>query len=350
MAVQFAVRAQEAPSARNGSNLTIGVNEGIELMSLVQCLSGHLCPGTPSPYLDDIRRQFGPYRMHPAVMMLFDAKFQVYPDLVECGLMLYGFPDIKMRPIPDSCSWVKLASRDSLTRYLRLCMQFYRDTHFHDFYAAHRAMYVQWEKGLRDSIAEPVRIFDSLINTRRERHWMICLDPLNDWGAHTILPGNVNPLYAQYFIYQLGYFGARDKNGNMLFATDLYNFAWHEGTHAFTDSILIRAAPSIDSLAFLLPRNPQLDHQNINNWGHYFNELIPRAVSLALTKQFRSAAEYTNLLKAEQEEGFVQVGEVSELIYADFVHERRVSRFELLLPEILALLRKEGTATGEKKG
>jgi Domain of unknown function (DUF4932) len=347
---QSAVRAQDAPPARNASNLTIEVNEGIELMSLVQYLGGHLCTATPSPYMDDIHRHFGAYRTHPAVMMMFDFRFPVYTDFVECGLMLNGFPDIKMRPIPDSCSWAKLAGRDTLTRYLRLCMQFYRDSHFHDFYAAHRAMFAQWEKGLRDSIAEPIRIFDSLINTRRDRHWMICMDPLNDWGAHTITPSNVNPMYSNYFIYQLGYFGQKDKNGYMLFATDLYNFAWHEGTHAFTDSILIRAELSIDSLSALLPKNPRLERQNIHDWGHYFNELIPRAVSLALTKQFRPEEEYTKLLKEEQDKGFVHVREVSDLIYSDFVHERRGSSFEVLLPEILALLRKEGTARAEKKG
>jgi hypothetical protein len=339
---QLVAGAQADTPAASGSNLTIEVNEGIELLSLVQYLGGHLCTGTPSPYMDDIHRYFGAFRLHPAVMMMFDAKFTVYTDFVECGLMFYNFPDIKMRPIPDSCSWAKLAGRDTLSKYLRLCMQFHRDTHFHEFYEAHRATYAKWEKGLRDSIAEPIRIFDSLINTRHDRHWLICMDPLNDWGAHTIMPRNINPLYSQYFIYQLGYFGEKDKNGNMLFATDLYNFAWHEGTHAFTDSILIRAEPSIDSLSVLLPKNPRLERQNIKDWGHYFNELIPRAVSVALTKQFRPEEEYTKLLKEEQDRGFVHVKAVSDLIYTDFVHERNVNSFEALLPEILALLKNEG--------
>jgi hypothetical protein len=150
----------------------------------------------------------------------------------------------------------------------------------------------------------------------------------------------VNPLYRRYFIYQLGYFGDKDKEGHMLFATNLYDFAWHEGTHAFTDSMLIRAAPAIDSLSALMPVSPQLERQNIHDWGHYFNELIPRAVSLALTKQFRPEEEYRRLLAMEQERGFVHVKAVSDLVYAEYVHERRVDNFEALLPEILALLRR----------
>jgi hypothetical protein len=324
------------------SNLTIQVNEGVELLSLVQYLGGHLDNNTPSPYKNDVRRHFGSYRTHPAVMMMFNFDFRVYGDLVECGLVYYGFPDIKMRRLPDSCTWTKLAGRDTLEKYLQLCMQFYRDTHFHAFYTAHHDMFTQWASSLRDSIQEPVRIFDSLINTRRDKHWLVLMDPLNDWGAHTIMPRNVNERYRDYFIYQLGYFGHKDAAGHMTFAADLYNFAWHEGTHAFTDSMLIRDSVAIDSLSALMPHNPRLSNQNINDWGHYFDELIPRAVSLALHKQFRTAEAYEKLLNNEEKQGFVHVKAVSELIYTDFVHERKVNSFEEMLPLILDLLKKKG--------
>jgi hypothetical protein len=83
-----------------------------------------------------------------------------------------------------------------------------------------------------------------------------------------------------------------------------------------------------------MPDNPRLKGQNITDWQHYFAELVPRAVSLALHKQFRPAA-YGRLLQAEEGRGFVHVKAVSEIIYADFIHERKVSNFEGLISEIL---------------
>ncbi len=323
------------------SNLTIQVNEGIELLSVVQYLGGHLPNNTPSPFKNDIRRYFGSYRMHPAVMMMFNFDFTVYPDMVENGLAYDGFPDIKMHPLPDSSLWLQLAGRDTLNKYLRLCMQFYRDTHFHTFYLAHQPMFAQWASGLRDSIEEPIRIFDSLINSRRDKHWLVLMDPLNDWGAHTIMARNANERYRDYFIYQLGYFGDKDAAGHMAFTADLYNFAWHEGTHAFTDSLLIRDSVAIDSLSALMPNSPRLKDQNINDWAHYFNELIPRAVSIALHRQFRPASAYQRLLNSEERQGFVHVKVVSDLIYADFIHQRKVNSFEELLPLILDLLKNQ---------
>jgi hypothetical protein len=322
------------------SNLTIQVNEGVELLSVVQYLSGHLANNTPSPYRDDVRHYFGRYRTHPAVMTMFNFNFHIYTDLVELGILYHDFPNIKMDPLTDDCPWFRQMDRKTLEEYMRQCMQFYKDAHFHEFYVAHQPWFAQWASGLRDSIGQPVRIFDSLINTKHDHHWLICMDPLNDWGAHTIMPHAINPRYSNYFIYQLGYFGDKDCNGKMAFNADLYNFAWHEGTHAFTDSIMTKFSVSIDSLSDLLPSNPRLARQNITTWSHYFNELIPRAVSVALHRRFRSPEQYRKLLEGEEEQGFVHVRAVSELIYNDFVNQRKIDSFEALLPEIIARLRK----------
>ena len=111
-------------AAAPAQNLTIRVDEGIELMSVLQYLSGHLGNETGSPYKTDIKRYFGPYRCHPAVTWFFNANWPVYPDLVECGLVFDHFPDIRMRRLPDSCSWFKFVNRDTLDTFLHMAMQF----------------------------------------------------------------------------------------------------------------------------------------------------------------------------------------------------------------------------------
>lgn len=322
-------------------NLTIGVQEGIELMSIIQYLGGHLENNTPSPYKNDVRKYFTPYRNHPAVLAMFNFDYRIYSDLVECGLTMSDFPHIQRSAVPDSSVWYKSFSKDSLNWYLDLCLQFYKDTHFHDFYMAHQAMYKSWAEGLTKSVKEPIRIFDSLIDLKAEHRWMICMDPINDWGAHTIMPDHMNNAYAGYYIYQLGYFGDKDSAGNMSFGADLYDFVWHEGTHAFTGPLLDKYKSSVDSLSYLMPNSAVLRHQSIQDgdFEHYFNELLPRAVSMALTRQFRSNEEYQNLLDSEKNRrGFVHVDTVADLIYTDYVHERKVPNFEGVLLEIFAML------------
>ncbi len=320
-------------------NLTIGVQEGIELMSVIQYLGGHLENNTPSPYKNDVRRYFTPYRNHPAVLAMFNFDYKIYSDFVECGLTFYDLPQIHMRALPDSSIWYKSFSKDSLTQYLRLCMDFYRDTKFHQFYLAHQEMYHQWANGLAVSIREPIRIFDSLIDVRQQNHWLICMDPLNDWGAHTIMPNLVNPAYEGFYIYQLGYFGGKDSSGNMSFHADLYNFAWHEGTHACIEAILKAKKASIDSFSYLMPHDPVLAHQNIDDWDHYFDELIPNAVSLALCRQFKSPEEYEKQRKHELQAGFVHASDVADLIYTEFVHNSNVNDFSIVVSDILVMLR-----------
>src|ERR1700755_559097 len=97
-------RPQSTPSNLNpnvSSNLTIQVNEGIELLSVVQYLGGHLDNNTLSPYRRDIQRHFGSYRTHPAVMTMFNFDYHIYTDFVELGLAFSDFPNIKMNPLPD---------------------------------------------------------------------------------------------------------------------------------------------------------------------------------------------------------------------------------------------------------
>jgi hypothetical protein len=320
-------------------NLTIQVHEGIELMSVVQYLGSQLNMTTPSPYRKDIARFFLAYRNHPAVNMIFSLTGPVYPDLTECGLAFYNFPDIRLRPLPDSCPWFRYIPRDTLDAYLRLVMQFYKDSHFHDFFVAEQETYGVWAASLRASVVEPIRIFDSLIDTHGDSRWLVCMDPLNGWGAHTIQPRNVNPTYSGTYIYQLGYFGDTDSLGRMTFGANIYDLAWHEGTHAFTDPLLRKWAKSIDSLAALFPASPALREQNVNDWAHYFDELLPRAVSVALHRRFRSQEAYKKVLTAENERGFIHVGAVADVIYDDFIATRKVRDFDALMPRILATLR-----------
>ena len=326
------------PESRS-ADITVTVQEGIELLSTIQYLGCQLANSTPSSYKQEIKTYFLPYRSHPAVTTIFMMSPTIYPDLTELGLLFYDFPAIKMRPMPDSSSWYKSIPRKELEEYLRFCMKFYRDSRFHTFYSAHQQEYAGWGGQLKKSMEEPAGIFARHFSGDAPLHWLVCLDPLNDWGAHTIVPRKLSAELKNHIVYQLGYFGDKTPEGGMRFKMNVYDFTWHESAHAISDGILAQYRTEIDSLSWMMKNDPALKKQNITDWAHYFDELIARSISIALHKQYRSATDHEKLLQFETGRGFIYAADVSDIIYDNLIHEQKISSFRELLPLLFTTLK-----------
>jgi hypothetical protein len=324
---------------RSQTNLVVEVNEGVSLLTTIQYLSGQLHNSTSSDYKTTLKTYFLPYRNHPAVKELFLLD-NIYPDLTELGFGFFNFPDIKMHPLPDSLSWYKYIPKPVLENYLKKCMQFYKQTKFHSFHLSQKKYYAGWAEKFTSDIKRPVAIFNSTFGNRDSLNWYICLEPLNDWGAHTYTQ-KTNPLFKKYITYQQGYFGDVDSAGKMVFKANVYDVIWHEGTHAITDNILKRYRTEINALSVLMKEDVALKKQNISDWPHYFNELVARSVSLALFKKYLKQVSYEQLLKIETGRGFIHVKDVSDVIVNSFLKEGSVIAFEDIFPEIFEMLREK---------
>ncbi len=320
-------------------NLTVAVHEGVSLLTTIQYLSGQLSNSTPSVYKTAVKKYFLPYRDHPAVKQLF-LMDNIYPDLTELGFSFYNFPDIQMYPLPDSLSWYKYITKSELEKYLKNCMDFYRKSRFHAFHLSQEEQYKAWSSQFAVQISKPVTIFNTTFGTEDNLGWYICLEPLNDWGAHTYTK-KINPFFKQLITYQQGYFGEKDSLGNMIFRTNYYDLAWHEGTHAISDAILKRYRKEIDDLSQLMKQNEALKRQNIRDWDHYFNELIARSVSIALFKKHLKPASYEQLLNMETGRGFIHAPDVSEVIFTRFLAEGSSIKFEDVFPYIFDMLKEK---------
>lgn len=318
-------------------NLTVAVHEGVSLLTTIQYLSGQLNNSTPSVYKTSVKKYFLPYRDHPAVKELF-LMDNIYPDLTELGFGFYNFPDIRMYPLPDSLSWYKYIPKPELEKYLQLCMDFYRKTRFHAFHLSQQSNYAAWSAQFTDQISKPVTIFNTTFAVADSLGWYICLEPLNDWGAHTYTK-KINPFFNKLITYQQGYFGNKDSLGNMIFKTNYYDLAWHEGTHAISDPILERYNKEIQALSQLMKQNDALQRQNIRDWDKYFDELIARSVSIALFKKHLKPASYEQLLKMETGRGFIHAQDVSEVIFTRFLADGAAIKFEDVFPYIFDMLR-----------
>jgi hypothetical protein len=337
--ILFSISIFLSVQAKSQHNLTVEVNEGVSLLTTIQYLAGQLHNSTASPYKTELKKYFLLYRNHPAVKELF-LMDNIYPDLTELGFGFYNFPDIKMHPLPDSLSWYKYISKPALENYLRLCMQFYKQAKFHSFHLSQMVNYNDWSTKFANEIKKPIAIFNTHFGSSDSLQWYICLDPLNDWGAHTYTQ-KTNSFFNNYITYQQGYFGDKDSLGKMVFKANVYDIAWHEGTHAISDAILKKYKDAINELAVLMRQDEALKRQNINDWSHYFNELIARSVSLALFKKHLKPASYEQLLKIETGRGFIHVRDVADIIFAEFLSDGSGKKFAAIFPDIFEMLRQK---------
>ncbi len=325
--------------AQSQQNMIVEVHEGVSLLSTIQYLSGQLHNSTTSAYKTAVKEYFLPYRNHAAVKEMFLME-NIYPDLTELGFGFYNFPDIKMYPLPDSLSWYKYISKPALEHYLKQCMKFYKESRFHAFHLSQKNNFTVWADKFAVDIKRPITIFNSTFGNRDSLNWYICLEPLNDWGAHTYTQ-KTNPFFNKYITYQQGYFGDKDSAGRMIFKANVYDIVWHEGTHAISDKILERYEKEINELSVLMKQDDALKRQNIKDWPHYFNELIARSMSLALFKKHLKPVSYEQLLKVETGRGFIHVKDVADVIYSNFLVDGPTKKFEDIFPEIFEMLQQK---------
>ncbi|WP_175471050.1 DUF4932 domain-containing protein [Hymenobacter psychrophilus] len=336
------------PSA---DQLTVTVHPGIELFTVVQMLAGKYHPmPNKSAYAKEAEAYFTPFANHPAVQYARQLK-KVYPDLPELGYCLDNFPAVRIH-YPAQTDWYSMNGKDSIQTYMRLCKQFFDDSHFWAFYQQHRADYAAWAQPVRAYIASENLIgkLDSLYRFRGQApNWTICLDPLNSWGAHAIMPKNLNPRYADRVVYSVGFLNRESTDTSVpafSLGAESAVTVWHEGSHIYTKALQQQHKAAIGKLAYLFNRNDAgMKHNNIDDWAHCFDENLVRGVVIALFRQYQSPKEARKQAAHEVIGDFQYAGDIADVISARYSGQRTYPDFEQFFPEILAYLaRKYPTA------
>ena len=270
---------QPAP-ATTPSRVTVTVHPGIELFTVVQLLAGQYPMPNPSAYATDAQTFFAPFANHPAVLHV-KKMGRVYSDLPELGYCFDNFPAVRVY-YPDSLNWYATYGKDTVQTYMRLCQQFYTDTHFWDFYQRHQADYKAWAGPVQTELVHQglVAKLDSFYRFVGDARWVVCLDPLNSWGAHTIMTKQLNPRYTNQVVYNVGSF-KRDNNPTdppaFTVGSEAVNMVWHEGSHSITHDLQQQGRADIEKLAYLLNQEDEgMKRNNVSTWAHAFDENLVR--------------------------------------------------------------------------
>ncbi|MBO0938563.1 DUF4932 domain-containing protein [Fibrella sp. HMF5335] len=338
------VVAQMVPSPP--ARLSATVHPGIELFTVVQLLAGKYPMPNKSAYAKEVETYFTPYANHPAVKQARQLK-KVYSDLPELGYCFDNFPVVRIH-YPEQANWYTLNGKDTIQIYMRLCKQFYEDTHFWNFFQKHHADYAAWARPVQENFARQglVAKLDSFYRTQtKAANWTVCLDPLNSWGAHAIMPKNLNPRYADYVVYNVGFFNRESTDaGSPVFdiGAESVNIVWHEGSHIYTHVLQKQYAVAIEKLSYLLNKGDQgMKRNNISTWSHCFDENLVRGIVIALFRQHRSPKETRKQAAQEIVSDFQYAGDIADVISDRYIGNGAYRDFNQFFPEILTYLAKK---------
>lgn len=331
--------------AAPSEQLEVNVNPGIELFTIIQLLAGKYPAPTPSLYSQEVMSYFSQYKNHPAVVKVVNFK-KVYTDLPELGCCFSNFPEISICE-PITISWYTLYGKTNILEYMRLCREFSRDSHFWQFYNLHQKRYKQWGLTLKVKIdsQQLVQKLQGFYKYNVGVQWNICIDPLNSWGAHTILMSELNPEFSKCLVHTTGYFnpdGDIDKDPVFEYRNFAY-LAWHEGSHFYTDSLQKKYAAQINSLSYLFANSDAegMKRAEIKTWAHCFDETLVRAITCALYKKYRPENEYKKQLSGDIAQDFIYVEDLNLFISEKYVNTKRYKNFASFFPDLLNYLKKK---------
>jgi hypothetical protein len=342
------VRALAAPphtswAPHPSGRVTIMVHPGIELFTVVQLLAGKYPLPNKSAYAKETEAYFAPFANHPAVQQARRLK-QVYTDLPELGYCLDKFPQVRLH-YPDQTNWYALNGKDTIQTYMRLCRQFYEDTHFWTFYQQHQAAYAAWAQPVQARLASEGLIskLDSLYRfAAPSARWTICLDPLNSWGAHAILAQKMNPQYAGQVVYNVGFLDSKSSDTSVptfSLGAQAVDLVWHEGSHLYTHALQQQYQPQIKQLAYLFNQTDVgMKRNNIDDWAHCFDENLVRGIVIALFRQYQPPKDARKQAAQEVVGDFQYAGAIADVITTQYLGQHRYRSFAQFFPEILTYL------------
>jgi hypothetical protein len=324
--------------------LKVTVHPGVELFTIIQILADKYPQPNPSAYSKEVMDYFGKYKDHPAVKKVasFD---KVYTDLVELGWCMSDFPNIKIYE-PADINWSKLDGKENVLEYIKLCKDFFNDTHFWEFYQKHKERYDKWGDELKTKV-DSGRLIEKLQDFYKydaDVHWYICIDPLNSWGSHAIMTKSLNPQFSDWLVYNTGYFNREgtDKADPVFEFKNFDNLVWHEGSHVYINPLLKKYEKDINDLSYLFNGADEgMKRNEISNWAYCFDENMVRSITAALYRKYRTERAYKRQVAREVASDFIYVDDLAPFIYDNYLNTNKYKTFADFFPQIIKHLQEE---------
>ncbi|HXW56445.1 MAG TPA: DUF4932 domain-containing protein [Candidatus Cybelea sp.] len=335
-----------APRGASDLALVARVDPRIELLSVVFRLAGNSEYNMDQlpRYTTDIDHYFSKYRDHPAVLMaqrLADKNDVGYDAVMAMAVHLSPPPALSAllsftNDVPDS-RWGK----ENATSFLQALREFYRDTGFQAFFAAHEPMYNVAETRFQ-AVLKGLDLgwYKSFYGEAPRGHFHVVLGMNNgggNYGPRVVFPDAHEELYAIMGCW------TKDDSGNPTYnAADYLPTLIHEFNHSFVNPIIDRRENDFAMAADQVYSRvaAQMKDMAYGDGRTMVNEsLVRAAVILYFEAHKDSATDVRYKTVREQSNGFVWMDELCGLL-RDYESQRdRVPTFSSFVPEIAQFYR-----------
>jgi uncharacterized protein DUF4932 len=329
------------------------VDPRVELLSIVFRLAGN-SEYSMSPlktYTVDIDTYFAPYKEHPAVALArklaaerdvgFDAVMVLAVHLSPAPALnpLVAFTD----DVPDA----RFGKNNAILFAQRLA-DFYRDTHFEKFLAAHQSLYDLATERFRVVISDlDLNWYKSFYGDLRMGQYDLILG-MNNGG------GNYGPRVVwtdghEQFFSIIGCW-SQDDSGNPTYSPDYLPTIIHEFNHSFVNPAFAKHKSEFASASQVFER--VADKMRAQAYGNsdtmVIESLVRAAVIEYLNSKGHESSEIQRKIRDEQLIGFVWVDELYELLHRYSAQRTRYPTFESFMPVVAQFYRSLAPRISEK--
>lgn len=320
------------------------VDPRVELLSIVFRLAGNP-EYNMSPlktYTADIDAYFSPYKEHPAVGLArklanergvgFDAVMALAVHLSPPPALkpLVAFTD----EVPDS-----RFGKDNASLLAKRLADFYRDTHFERFFAAHRSLYHLAAERFQVVLSDlDLNWYKSFFGDVRLGQYHLILGMNNGSGSYG--PRVVWPDGHEDFFSIIGA-GGTDDSGTPVYSADYIGLIIHEFSHSFVNPTFAEHKTEFASGQQVYDHvADKMRGQAIGSSDTMVIESLVRAAVIEyLESRGHESREVRYRLREEQQIGFVWMDELVDLLHQYNSQRSRYPTFDSFMPTVAQFYR-----------
>jgi Domain of unknown function (DUF4932) len=314
------------------TSLTVAVDRRIELMAVLQRLSGaREYVGTPATqYVAAVDAHFVPFKDHAAVVATRQLRAQ-YGIGFDGPMWLAVQLDDKLVPRapPGDARWDKV----DITAYLATVRDFVTATGFDAFFAAHRAYFTRVEERLRGAITaeNPGAWFDAFFGARSGAAFVVV--PAMLVGTHNFGPSTATELFQIIGVVRV------DFDELPTFDAVTLELVVHEMAHSYINPLFAKHRATLEPHGTRLfgAVADAMRKQAYPTWDIVLNEQGVRAVTVQYLRERKGAAAADAAVNREVARSFVWTKPLAELLGEYARSRQQYADLDAFMPRIAAL-------------
>jgi Domain of unknown function (DUF4932) len=343
----FTTAAEPAKTNVDQLPIRVVVDPRVELMSVIFRLAGNpeYCRGNVTSYTNDVEKQFGEFRAHPAVKLAQKLRDEHSVSYDACMSMAVHLTDAEKceEKVPFDPRPENLDSRWSVNdarEFLAATRQFVKDTNFNEFITAHHSLYETAQSRMEDCLAKNAHMgwFDEYFGSRPQANFTLALGMLNGGNNYGVRCRTVDGKEELYCV--LGVWMTDDK-GLPVFDSSVLETVVHEFCHSYVNPLTSKYKTELDKYAKLFdPISERMKSQAYSAWQTCVNEHIVRSLTTryAYLKVSKEAGDRE--LEYERQRSFFYVPALCEQLKYYENNRDKYKTFAEFYPELIKVFEK----------